>query len=274
MPKFAANVSWLYQELPFLDRFDAAARSHFKAVEFLFPYSLSPDDIVAKLTDNGLTAVLFNLPPGDFDRGERGLAALPGREHDFKASVEEALAYAEALQVRRLHVMAGITQHIDPERAQATYLNNLSFILDKTHGSDLTITIEPINNRDFPGYFLTTLEQAAAILDVLRHPRLKLQLDWYHLQIMGGDLTNRTIHFLPQVGHIQVAGVPERSEPDQGEVNFPHLFRLVDQLGYEGWIGCEYKPAARTETGLNWLTSLNHAVPNSAVGPGESVNRC
>jgi 2-dehydrotetronate isomerase len=266
MPKFAANLSWLYQELPFLDRFDAAARSHFKAVEFLFPYSLSPNDIVAKLTDNGLTAVLFNLPPGDFDRGERGLAALPGREHEFKASVEEALTYAETLQVRCLHVMAGITQDIDSERAQATYLNSLSFILDKTRGSDLMITIEPINNRDFPGYFLTTPEQAAGILDVLRHPRLRLQLDWYHLQIMGGDLTKRTIRFLPQVGHIQVAGVPERNEPDRGEVNFPHLFRLVDQLGYQGWIGCEYKPSTRTEAGLNWLTSPNFAVPNSEVG--------
>lgn len=253
MPKFAANLSWLYQELPFLDRFHAAARSGFKAVEFLFPYSFGKAEIAATLADTGLTAVLFNLPPGDFDGGERGLAALPGREGEFKGSVQHALEYAKVLNVQRLHIMAGITDGIDAIQAHATFLTNIQFVLDETVGSDLIIMIEPINHRDIPGYFLTTLEQAADILVALEHPRLKIQLDWYHAQIMGGDLTRRTTQFFSKIGHIQLAGVPDRNEPDRGEVNFTHLFKLVDELGYQGWIGCEYRPAETTEDGLNWL---------------------
>jgi 2-dehydrotetronate isomerase len=256
MPKFAANLSWLYQEHPFLDRFAAAARSGFKAVEFLFPYALKPAEIAAKLAENNLTTELFNLPPGDFDRGERGIAALPGREKDFQASVHLALEYAEVLNAPRLHIMAGITSKIDQAMARATYLENIRFALDQTAGSERIITLEPINTRDFPGYFLTTIEQAAGILAELNNPRLKIQLDWYHLQIMGGDLSKRTTRFFHQVGHIQIAGVPDRGEPDRGEVNFPHLFKLVDELGYNGWIGCEYKPAGKTEEGLGWLQAM------------------
>ena len=251
MPKFAANLSWLYQELPFLDRFEAATRSGFKAVEFLFPYQFSPVEISNRLRANGLTAVLFNLPPGDFAKGERGIGALPGREKEFRDSVQAALAYAHILEVPRLHVMAGITQGIDPEKARATFLSNLEFALGQT--ADLDLVIEPINNRDFPGYYLTTIEQAAAILGALKHSRLKIQFDWYHAQIMGGDLSRRTELFFADIGHIQVAGVPDRGEPDRGEVNFPYLFKLVDKLGYEGWIGCEYKPVGKTEDGLAWV---------------------
>jgi hydroxypyruvate isomerase len=253
MPKFAANLSWLYQELPFLDRFDAAARSGFKAVEFLFPYQFKPAEISSRLRETGLTAVLFNLPPGDFAKGERGIAAIPGREKEFHSSVRLALEYANALQVRRLHVMAGITKGIELEKAKATFLSNLEFALAQTADRDLLIVIEPINNRDFPGYYLTTVEQAGAILAELENPRLRIQLDWYHAQIMGGDLTRRTERFFADVGHIQVAGVPDRGEPDRGELNFSHLFRFIDKLGYEGWIGCEYKPAGKTEEGLAWL---------------------
>jgi hydroxypyruvate isomerase len=253
MLKFAANLSWLYQELPFLDRFDAAASSGFKAVEFLFPYQFNPAEMASRLHAAGLTAVLFNLPPGDFEKGERGIAAIPGRENDFRASVQVALDYANILGVRRLHVMAGITQGIEPEKAQATFLSNLEFAVGQTADLDIVVVIEPINNRDFPGYYLTTVEQAAAILARLKHPRLRTQLDWYHAQIMGGDLTRRTERFFGDIGHIQVAGVPDRSEPDRGEVNFAHLFKLVDSLEYEGWIGCEYKPAAETEDGLAWV---------------------
>ncbi len=251
MPKFAANLSWLYQELPFLDRFEAAARSGFKSVEFLFPYQFRPAEISNRLRATGLTAVLFNLPPGDFAKGERGIAALPGREKEFRDSVQPALEYATILAVPRLHVMAGITQGVDLEKARATFLSNLEFALDQT--ADLDLLIEPINNRDFPGYYLTRIEQAAAILAALKHSRLKIQLDWYHAQIMGGDLCRRTERFFADIGHIQVAGVPDRGEPDRGEVNFPHLFNLIDKLGYEGWIGCEYKPAGKTEEGLNWM---------------------
>jgi 2-dehydrotetronate isomerase len=253
MPKFAANLSWLYQELPFLDRFDAAARSGFKAVEFLFPYQFSAAEISSRLCETGLTAVLFNLPPGDFARGERGIAAIPGREKEFRGSVQLALRYANILEVRRLHVMAGITQGIESEKAHATFLSNLEFALGQSTDLDLLIVLEPINYRDFPGYHLTTVEQAAAILAKLNHPRLRIQLDWYHAQIMGGDLTRRTERFFADIGHIQIAGVPDRGEPDRGEVNFSHLFKLVDQLGYDDWIGCEYKPAGRTEDGLAWV---------------------
>jgi 2-dehydrotetronate isomerase len=253
MPKFAANLSWLYQEKPFLQRFAAAAQSGFEAVEFLFPYAFRPPEIATNLAENNLKAVLFNLPPGDFDRGERGIAALPGREKDFQASVQLALEYAGALNVDRLHVMAGITSNIDPAKAQAAYLANIQFAIEQIAGSDRLITLEPINDRDIPGYFLRTVEQAADILAELNHPQLKIQLDWYHVQIMGGDLTRRTRQFFPQVGHIQLAGVPDRNEPDRGEVNFSHLFRLVDELDYEGWIGCEYRPLGKTEDGLSWL---------------------
>jgi 2-dehydrotetronate isomerase len=251
MLKFAANLSWLYQELPFLDRFEAAARSGFKAVEFLFPYQFSPAEISNRLRATGLTAVLFNLPPGDFAKGDRGIAALPGREKEFRDSVQRALDYARILAVPRVHVMAGIAQGIEPERARATFLSNLEFALGQT--ADLNLLIEPINNRDFPGYYLTTIEQAAAVLAALKHSRLKIQLDWYHAQIMGGDLGRRTERFFGDIGHIQVAGVPNRGEPDRGEVNFSYLFKLVDKLGYDGWIGCEYKPAGKTEDGLDWM---------------------
>jgi 2-dehydrotetronate isomerase len=251
MPKFAANLSWIYQELPFLDRFEAAAKSGFKGVEFLFPYQFNPAEISDRLRATGLTPVLFNLPPGDFAKGDRGIAALPGREDEFRESVQQALEYAKILEVPRLHVMAGITKEIDPEKARATFLANLEFALGQA--SDLDLLVEPINNRDFPGYYLTTIEQAAAILATLEHPRLKIQLDWYHAQIMGGDLSRRTERFFAHIGHIQVAGVPDRGEPDRGEVNFSHLYKLVDQLGYQGWIGCEYKPAGRTEEGLAWI---------------------
>jgi len=256
MPNFAANLSWLYQEHAFLDRFAAAALSGFKAVEFLFPYAFKPGEIARKLAENNLRAVLFNLPPGDFDRGERGIAALPGREKDFQASLRLALEYAEALSVPRLHIMAGITSNFDPAKAHATYLANIQFALDQTARSERVITLEPINTRDFPGYFLTTIEQAASVLAELDNSRLKIQLDWYHLQIMGGDLSRRTTRFFPQVGHLQLAGVPDRGEPDRGEVNFRHLFKVVDELGYDGWIGCEYKPIGKTEEGLGWLRRI------------------
>src|SRR6266404_6300327 len=251
MPKFAANLSWLYQELPFLDRFDAAARSGFKAVEFLFPYQFNAAEILSRLRETGLTAVLFNLPPGDFAKGDCGIAAISGREREFRSSVQLALEYATTLAVPRLHVMAGIAQGVELEKTRATFLSNLEFTLSQA--TDMELLIEPINNRDFPGYYLTTIEEAAGILAVLKHPRLRIQLDWYHAQIMGGDLTRRTERFFSHVGHIQVAGVPDRGEPDRGEVNFSPLFRLADKLGYEGWIGCEYKPAGKTEEGLGWL---------------------
>lgn len=253
MPKFAANLSWLFPELPFLRRFDAAKNAGFRAVEFLFPYEYRPGEIKEALTRNQLTPILFNAPPGDFERGERGLACLPGREKDFQNSVRKALEYADALGVRRIHVMAGIPTGIEAAAARSTLLKNLRFALNEVSDFDIQLLLEPINTRDIPSYYLTTIEQAAGILSELGNAKLRLQLDWYHAQVMGGDLTRRTERHFPLIGHIQIAGVPDRSEPDRGEVHFPHLFRLVDQLGYNGWIGCEYKPTGDTAAGLAWL---------------------
>jgi 2-dehydrotetronate isomerase len=258
MPKFAANLSWLFQELPFVERFGAAERSGFKAVEFLFPYQFRPAEISTRLRENGLKAVLFDFLPGDFEKGERGIAAIPGREKEFRDSVQLAFEYAKILDVRRLHIMAGITRGIESEKVHATFLSNIELALGEAADLDLLILLEPINHRDIPGYYLTTVEQAAAILTELKHPRLKIQLDWYHLQIMGGDLSRRTERFFSDIGHIQIAGVPDRSEPDHGEINFSHLLRLIDKLGYDGWIGCEYKPAGKTEDGLAWLKPWLH----------------
>jgi 2-dehydrotetronate isomerase len=253
MPKFAANLSWLFPELPFLRRFDAAKNAGFRAVEFLFPYEHRPEEIKEALVKNQLIPILFNAPPGDFERGERGLACLPGRERDFQNSVRKAIEYADALNVRRIHVMAGISTGIEPAAAHRTILENIRFALDAVSEFDIQLLLEPINNRDIPGYYLNTVEQTADILSELGSTNLRLQLDWYHAQVMGGDLTRRTERHFPLIGHIQIAGVPDRGEPDRGEVHFPHLLHLVDQLGYNGWIGCEYKPTGNTVSGLAWL---------------------
>jgi 2-dehydrotetronate isomerase len=200
--------------------------------------------------------VLFNAPPGDFDKGVRGLAAIPSRESDFRASVQQALEYVGWLRPKCLHIMAGIMRDVDPERALETYLLIFSLYLRRPRVPASSSPFEAINSRDIPGYFLTTIEQAAGILDELNHPRLKIQLDWYHAQIMGGDLSRRTKRFFPQIGHIQVAAVPDRNEPDCGEVYFGHLFQLLDQLEYQGWIGCEYTPATTTQKGLGWPEAI------------------
>ncbi|HEY0792836.1 MAG TPA: 2-oxo-tetronate isomerase [Chthoniobacterales bacterium] len=256
MPRFAANLTMMFAEHPFRERFGAAARAGFKAVEFLFPYDFRPGELARELNVHGLTPVLFNLPPGDFSAGERGLAALPGREQEFKQGVDRALTYAEALNCRRLHVMAGNSDPHDREQLRATYVRNLTYTLGRLEGTGITLLIEPINRHDMPGYFLDSFALARSVLNEIGHSQLKLQLDWYHAQIMQGDLTRLTEELLPEVGHIQVAGVPDRHEPDTGEINFPHLFGAVDRLDYPGWIGCEYRPAARTEDGLGWLQAF------------------
>ena len=253
MPKFNANLSWLFQEKPFPDRFAASAKAGFRGIEILFPYDQPASEIRAALRSNGQEMVLMNAPPGDFRAGERGLAALPGREKDFQEAFSEALDYAETLDCKRIHVMSGITRGSNQTEADRTLLTNLEYALHKVENSGVTILIEPINARDFPGYYLTTVEQADRIRQELSHPALKIQFDWYHAQIMGGDLARRTEKFFSEIGHFQLAGVPDRAEPDSGEVYFPYLFHLVDSLHYDGWIGCEYRPNGRTEDGLGWL---------------------
>ena len=253
MPKLAANLSMMYQEHAFLDRFAAAARDGFKGVEFLFPYEFGPADIKARLDDNGLTQVLFNCPPGDWTKGERGLGSLPAREDDFKRSFDQALGYVDVLGNRRLHVMAGLMQAgMSREQHRATYVKNLAWAAQQIAARDLVLVIEPINTRDIPGFFLNRQDEAHAICKDTGSDRVKVQLDFYHCQIVEGDLAMKFRHYLPGIGHIQIAGVPDRHEPDLGEINYPYLFNLIDELGYDGWVAGEYRPKAGTSAGLGW----------------------
>jgi hydroxypyruvate isomerase len=244
----------MFNEVPFLDRFAAAAQAGFRAVEFLFPYEHPVADIAARLKAGKLENVLFNMPPGRWDAGERGLASLPGREEEFRAGVAQALDYARVLGVRRLHAMAGLLPAgADRARHRETYLANLRYAAREVAREGITLLIEPINTRDIPGYFLNTQAEAHAVREEVGAANLKAQMDLYHAQIVEGDLAVKLRRYLPHVGHIQVAGVPERHEPDRGEVNYGYLFALLDELGYDGWVGCEYRPAGRTTAGLDWL---------------------
>ncbi len=253
MPKFAANLSMLFPELPFLDRFEAAAQAGFKAVEFLFPYEHEAQDIRQRLDRFGLRQVLFNLPPGDWSKGERGLSILPERADEFAAGLDKALAYATALDCPQLHMMAGIVpKELLHSEAVRTYVSNLRDAAAKAKTMGVRLLIEPLNSRDMPGYLLATAEQARQVIEQVASDNLFLQMDLYHAQIMGGDLAERTRSHWPIIRHIQIAGVPGRHEPDVGEINYPYLFDLLDDLGYDGWIGCEYRPRADTRAGFGW----------------------
>jgi len=254
MPRFAANLTMMYREHDFLDRFKAAADDGFEAVEYLFPYDYEADALAARLADNGLVQALFNAPPGDWTKGERGLAAQPGREDEFKRSIDTALGYAQKLGNEKIHVMAGlIGANDDRARCRDVYLRNLAYAASQaaTHGK--TVVIEPINTRDMPGYFLNRQQDAHDICREVGAPNLKVLFDLYHCQIVEGDLAMTLKSFFDTVGHIQIAGVPDRHEPDEGEVNYPYLFDRIDSLGYDGWIGCEYIPKGATSAGLGWV---------------------
>jgi len=254
VPRFAANLSMLYQEHAFLDRFGAAAKDGFKGVEFLFPYAHPAADIRARLDDHGLTQALFNGPPGNWETGERGLASLPGRETEFRQSVERALAYARVLGNERVHLMAGLIRPGEERsRHRETYVGNLAYAAKEAASAGVTVVIEPINTRDIPGFFLNRQDEAHAVCAEVGAPNLKVQMDFYHCQIVEGDLAMKLRRHIAGVGHIQIAGVPDRHEPDQGEVDYPYLFGLMDGLGYAGWVGCEYRPRAGTSAGLGWL---------------------
>ncbi len=254
MPKFAANLSWLYTELPFFERFEAAARDGFRAVEFLFPYEHSAVEIRSALLSNGLEQVLFNAPPGDSRAGERGLSSLPARVDAFRASIDQALEYAAVLGCPRLHVMAGVVRDESQRAAQrATCVRNLRWACRRLASAGITVLVEPINPRDVPGYLLTTQADAHALVAEVGEPNLKVQMDLYHCQVVEGDVSMKIRRYLPGVGHVQIAGVPERAEPDVGELHYPYLFALLDELGYDGWVGCEYRPRAGTHNGLGWM---------------------
>ncbi|AQV93792.1 hydroxypyruvate isomerase [Cupriavidus necator] len=254
MPRFAANLSMMYNEHAFLDRFAAAAADGFRAVEYLFPYEHAAAELRARLDANGLTQALFNAPPGDWAAGERGLAALPGREVEFRGTIERALEYAGVIGNDRIHVMAGlIPADADRARCRATYLDNLAFAASAAAAQGLTVLIEPINTRDMPGYFLNRQDDGQAICKEVGAANLKVQFDCYHCQIVEGDIATKLRRDIAGIGHIQIAGVPERHEPDVGELNYPYLFEVMDTLGYDDWIGCEYRPRAGTSAGLGWL---------------------
>lgn len=252
--RFAANLSLMFTEVPFPQRFAAAARAGFQAVEFQFGYDHSPQDIKRWLDEQQLECVLFNAPPGDFAAGERGLASLPGREAEFRESVLRALEYAEVLGTPRIHVLAGILPAgADRTRHLEVYLRNIELAAQLFAEQERTLLIEPINARDIPRFLLNCQHEAHAIRKHLDQPNVKVLMDFYHAQIVDGDLAMTFRKYQEGIGHVQIAGVPGRHEPDVGEIRYEYLFNLLDELNYSGWIGCEYRPKGRTEDGLGWL---------------------
>jgi hydroxypyruvate isomerase len=258
MPQFAANLTMLFNEYPFMERFEKAAKSGFQAVEFLFPYAYSPKEIRQQLDQNHLRLVLHNLPAGDWDVGERGIACLPDRVEEFRASVTKAIEYATALGVSQLNCLAGKTpEGIDAGLLRKTFIANLKYAAVELKKADIKLLIEPINTFDIPGFYLSKTEQALDILHEVDSDNLYIQYDIYHAQRMEGELSKTLEKNISKIAHIQLADNPGRNEPGTGEINYAHLFRLLDKIGYAGWIGCEYKPANRTESGLGWIKALN-----------------
>jgi hydroxypyruvate isomerase len=257
MPKFAANLSMLFTEVPFLDRFERAAHAGFDAVEFLFPYAFAAAEIKARLDGNGLQLALFNTPAGDWEAGERGLACLPQRVDDFRKGVGQAIAYATALGATQVHCMAGkAPQGAADASLRKTYVGNLHFAAAQLQRAGLKAVIEPINTYDIPGYYLNRTAQALAIIDEVGAANLFLQYDIYHAQRSEGELAATISKHLARIAHMQVADNPGRNEPGSGEINYPFLFGHIDRIGYTGFIGCEYKPAGPTEAGLGWFESM------------------
>lgn len=259
MPRLAANLTMMFNEVPFEERFDAAARAGFRAVEFLFPYEWPSGQLAKWMANAGVENVLFNLPPGDWHKGERGLAALPGREVEFRDGFRKALDYAQVLGTPRLHVMAGLVPPGSDSGARAsmrsTYLENLHWAANEALQAKRTILIEPINARDIPGYWLNHQQDALDVIEEVGAPNLQLQFDLYHAQIVDGDLTRCIERQVGVTGHVQIAGVPDRHEPDSGELSIAHLLATLDRVGYAGWVGCEYRPRGRTEAGLGWIAN-------------------
>ncbi|WP_160012278.1 2-oxo-tetronate isomerase [Rhizobium sp. 18055] len=258
MPKLAANLTMMFNEVEFLDRFQAAAKAGFKAVEYLFPYDFEAELIADKLAAAGLTQALFNMPPGDWSKGDRGTAALPGRKEEFRRSVAKAVAYGKVINTPLLHMMAGIAESADTA-ARAAYLDSLKFAADLTGEAGIGLVIEPINRRDMPEYFLNDFAQAAELVAAVDRPHVKLQYDIYHRQILHGDVLVSLEALLPIVGHVQIASVPKRNEPGTGELDDFRILRRLDELGYDGLVGCEYRPAGDTVTGLSWIDSMKSA---------------
>lgn len=254
MARFAANLTMLFNEVDFLARFEKAHQSGFKAVEFLFPYAFEPQVLADKLQQFGLEQALFNMPPGDWDAGERGLAAIPGREEEFRQSVDVALTYAKALNCKKVHAMSGLRDsNFSYQKHVETFLGNIRYAADKFAEHGVELLIEPLNSRDVPGYFVAHQREAVELIEQVNRPNVKLQFDVYHAQIMDGDITVMIRDLADYIGHVQIASVPDRHEPSEGEIHYQHVFSQLDKSGYKGWIGCEYKPRHTTEEGLGWL---------------------
>ena len=255
MPKFAANLTMLFTELPFLDRFKAAHQNGFKAVEFLFPYEWPAEQLKTLLDKNNLELVLHNLPAGDWNAGERGIACHPGRVNEFKNGVAKAIAYAKILGIKQLNCLAGkLPLDVDPSDAHNTFVNNLKYAADEFNKNGLRLLIEPINFYDMPGFFLNTSRQALDLIDEVGSDNLFVQFDIYHMQRMEGEIASTIEKNLSKIAHIQIADNPGRNEPGTGELNYPFIFNHLDKIGYNGSIGCEYKPKTDTVSGLGWLT--------------------
>ena len=260
MPRFAANLSMMFNEVPFLDRFGAAGRAGFRGVEFLFPYDFPADAIRAELDRHGLTMVLFNMPAGNWASGDRGLACDPAKVDECRAGVRTAIEYAQALGCQALHLMAGLKPRgVSDEAMRDTYIANVQFAAKALASHGLTLLVEAINTRDIPGFYLNTSRQAFDLIHYAGAPNVRFQYDVYHMQIMEGDLARSLEKHLPRIGHIQIADPPSRHEPGTGEINYPFLFDWIDRLGYSGWVGCEYRPKGKTEDGLGWMSTVtNH----------------
>jgi len=256
MPRFAANLTMLFNELDFLDRFQAARDAGFKGVEYLFPYPYPKEQLAERLADNGLAQVLHNLPAGDWTKGERGIACIPGRELEFQEGVGRAIDYARALRCGQLNCLAGIApKDAAPAIVRETLVRNLRFAADKLQAAGIRLLVEPCNTRDIPGFYLNRSGQALEILADVGSDNVWLQYDIYHMQVMEGDLAPTITRNLSRIGHMQLADNPGRNEPGTGEINYPFLFGHIDRLGYAGWIGCEYKPATSTTAGLGWMAA-------------------
>jgi hydroxypyruvate isomerase len=253
MPRFSANLGFLFADRTYPERVRAAAGAGFEAVEMHWPYEeASAEEIAHSVRAAGVAVLGINTPTGDTSAGEFGLGAIGGREAEFQDGVDRCLAYAAAIGATALHCMAGVVTE-DVARAERTFVENLRTAAEKATAAGVTILIEPINHRDKPNYLVSRVEQAAGIVERVGRPNVKILFDCYHIQIMQGDLSRRLMAYLPLIGHVQIAGVPERGEPEEGEVHYPALMRLLDQAGYDSWVGAEYRPRGRTEDGLAWL---------------------
>jgi hydroxypyruvate isomerase len=254
MPKFSVNLSMLFTEVGFADRFERAAKAGFKAVECQFPYELPREDIAAKLDKYGQEMVLFNIPAGNWAAGERGIACLPGRESEFQEGVGKAIEYGKALKCPRINCLVGLTPKDAPaDKVRQTLISNLKFAADAMQKAGISLLVEMLNDKDIPGFYLVRTQDTLRLFEEVKHANLWLQYDIYHMQVMEGNLTKTIQENVGRIGHIQLADNPGRHEPGTGEINFTNLFKFIDEAGYTGWIGCEYKPAGATEDGLGWV---------------------